>query len=78
MQARFNKLVKINEYLVREKQNLEEINWSLKQERLKENNERNHLSEALKKESLKASELNQRIIEYEENVAHLKTILAEK
>jgi hypothetical protein len=31
LSIKFSKLVKINEYLVREKQNLEEINLSLKQ-----------------------------------------------
>jgi FtsZ-binding cell division protein ZapB len=35
--AQINKLSKVNQYLQREKDNLEEINQRLKEERLKEN-----------------------------------------
>jgi hypothetical protein len=44
LHCKLGKTLKINEYLLREKQNLEEINWCLKQERLRENNDRNTIN----------------------------------
>jgi hypothetical protein len=62
-QCKLGRALKINEYIVREKQNLEEISACLKLERLKENNERNGLAELLKAENLRSSELQLKICE---------------
>jgi hypothetical protein len=46
--AQINKLNKVNQYLQREKENLEEINLRLKEERLRENAHRQMLEQQLK------------------------------
>jgi uncharacterized protein YwgA len=68
MHCKLGKALKINEYLLREKQNLEDISTCLKMERLKENNDRNTLNELLKAETLRSGELQAKVRELEEAV----------